>query len=306
MIDWGGLTLLRPWWLLALPVIALIFQRSGRGGPLGSWTAAIDPPLLAAMERFGYVVAGHAPSRRLPAAMAALLALALSGPALRTGEVQTFRNLDGVLILIDLSQSMAQGEALTQARAAGRLVAQASASRPVALIVYAGDAYLASPLTTDAEALGTTIGALDGETVPDQGSCLTCALSLARTMLDQAAMAASDIVLITDGGGAGEGLAEVDALQADGTRLSTLFVAPDVMPAGMPPPDAAALAALAARGGGHPGDASRPEELLEMLSAPGGPAERMGDIRFLTHLDLGRYLLVLPMLLGLGLFRRSG
>jgi Ca-activated chloride channel family protein len=257
------------------------------------------------MERFGYVLAGRAPSRWLPAAIAALLALALSGPALRRAEAPTFRNLDGVSILIDLSRSISQGEALPGSLAAGRLVAQASAARPVALIVYAGDAYLASPFTTDAEALGTMIGALDGETVPDPGSCLDCALLLARTMLDQAKMAASDVVLISDGGGAGEAQGGVDALRAAGARLSTLFVAPSAAPGGMPPPDPAALDALAARGGGRAGDAVRPGEVLEMLSAPGGAAEGTGDVRLLTHLDLGRCLLLPAALLALGLFRRS-
>lgn len=121
----------------------------------------------------------------------------------------------------------------------------------MALIVSAGDVYLGSPFTTDVEALGTTIGALDGEAVPDRGRYLTYALTLtpARATLNQASMASSDVVPISDGCRARRAQAARDALRADGARLSTLLVAPGSAPSGVLRADAAALDALAARGG---------------------------------------------------------
>ncbi len=301
MIDLGPAALLRPGWLLLLPAIALAARRGGAGGRLAGWSAAIDPPLLTAMTRLGLVAAGRGPARQLPAAIATVLALALAGPAIRTSEAPTFRNLDGVAILIDVSRSMAEGGALPEALAAGRLVVQASAGRPVALIVFAGDAYLASPFTTDAASLDTTVAALDGETVPDQGSCLPCALGLAEATMRQAGMRAADVVLISDGGGAAA--ADAAALAGAGARLSTLAATPKVAAPDMPPPDPAALAALAARAGGRSATATVPGAVFARLAAPPGRAEAATDIRLRTHLDLGRYLLVAPALLALGLFR---
>ena len=301
-VDLGPVALLRPAWLL-LPALALLAARTGFGrGTLAGWSAAVDPPLLAAMDRLGLVAAGRSPGRWLPVAIASLLALALSGPAVRTGDAPTFRSLDGVAILIDVSRSMATGGALEEALAAGRLAAQASAGRPVALIVFAGDAYLASPFTTDAEALDATIAALDGETVPDRGSCLACALALAERTMREARMEAADVVIASDGGGAAA--ADVGALGAAGARISTLYAAPRATAPDMPGPDPAALAGLAARGGGRAASAGDPGPALATLAAARGTGEATADVRLFTHRDLGRPLLLAPALLALGLFRR--
>ena len=303
MIEWGGFALLRPWWLLALPAIAAPLWRARRAGRLAGWTAAMDPELLRAMERFGRVLPGRPPGRWLPVVLAVALVLALAGPALRKAGAPTFRNLDGVVVVMDLSRSVGLGGALPTAVAAGRLVAAAATGRPVALIVYAGDAYLASPFTTDTEAVGTTIAALDGETVPDAGSCLGCALRLARTVLAQSGTLASDVVLLSDGGGSADAATERAALLAAGARISTLYVAPRERISDMPVPAPSALADLA--GGGRAGDAARPAPVLEALAARRGSAAAMGDVELLTWQDLGRYLAILPGLLALGLFRRS-
>ncbi|MFT3971970.1 MAG: VWA domain-containing protein [Amaricoccus sp.] len=306
MITWGELALLRPWWLLALPVIALTARLADRRAraPAG-WAAAMDPVLLQAMGRLGRVLPGTRRSGRLPAALLATLSLALAGPALRDRSAPTFRNLDGLVVVLDLSRSMSAGGALDEAESAARLVVQAAGARPAGLVVYAGDAYLASPLTTDGAALGPLIAALDGETVPDPGSCLACGLRAAGRLLAESGTLQADVVVVSDGGGAGAALAEVAPLQAAGARVSTLAVAPTERPSDLPAGDPAGLAALARAGGGVAAGLADPAPLLAAVRAGGGTQAVPAALRHLGWHDYGRALAVLPLLLALGLFRRS-
>ncbi|MFD0938573.1 VWA domain-containing protein, partial [Methylobacterium trifolii] len=49
--------LLRPWWFLAIPVVALLALRAAsRAAPLGDWTRAVDPALMAHLARRGAVL----------------------------------------------------------------------------------------------------------------------------------------------------------------------------------------------------------------------------------------------------------
>lgn len=43
-----AVALLRPWWFLAIPVVALLALRAAwRSAPLGDWARAVDPALMA-------------------------------------------------------------------------------------------------------------------------------------------------------------------------------------------------------------------------------------------------------------------
>ena len=43
-----SLTLLRPLWFLALPIVAVLALRAAwRSAPLGDWSKAVDPHLMA-------------------------------------------------------------------------------------------------------------------------------------------------------------------------------------------------------------------------------------------------------------------
>lgn len=306
MIAWGDVALLRPWWLLALPVVlAVAWVAQRRSTVPAGWQAAMDPALLQAMARLGRVLPGARGSGHLPAVVLATLALALAGPALRDRDAPTFRNLDGVVVVFDLSRSMALSGALPAATAAGRLVVQAASTRPAGLVVYAGDAYVASPLTTDADALGPAIAALDGETVPDPGSCLACGLRAAGRLLAESGTLRSDVVVVSDGGGAAEAMAEVSALVAAGARVSTLAAAPAERPSDMPAGDPDGLAALAREGGGVAASVTAPQALLAAVRGGGGSGTMPAALRHVGWRDYGRALAIVPLLLALGLFRRG-
>lgn len=300
--------LLRPWWLAALPVVALLALRAAwRSAPLGDWARAVDPALMALLARRGAVLGGRRQANLIAALAAGLIALALTGPAHERPDAATFRNLDATVIVIDLSRSIAEGGHLDDARQVAQAAAEAAGTRSVAVVIYAGDAYLAVPPTTDRDALGATLFALDGNTIPDRGSHPERGLALARRTLDEAGVIAADVVLITDGDGIGEAAArEAGAIRDKGWHLHGIFVsAGPALPAGSPKPDRAALDRLAALGNGASTDLDAPTAVLDRVGASTAQHLAAGGYTVLAFADLGRWLILLALLPALVLFRRS-
>lgn len=303
-----SLTLLRPLWFLAVPVVALLALRAAwRSAPLGDWGKAVDPHLMALFARRGAVLGGRRQANLAAALAAGILALALTGPAVERPEAATFRNLDATVIVLDLSRSVTEGGRFKEARQAAQAVAEAAGTRSLALIVYAGDAYTALSPTNDRESLATTLFALDADTVPDRGSHPERGLALARRTLAEANVVAADVVLISDGDGIGQAAErEAAAIREKGWQLHALFVpAAKALPPGAPRPDRAGLDRLAAAGGGRATDIDGPQAVLDRVGASTAQHLAAGGYGVLAFADFGRCLLLLALLPALLLFRRS-
>lgn len=298
-----GVVLLRPLWLAALPILALLAVWGiRRAAHAGRWADVVDPHLYAALVKLRSVVP-QATSRGagagiLASSVAALAAVALSGPAHRVRDGAAYRNLDAVVLVTDLGPRATRSEALPAMVAATRQISEAAGSRPVALIVYAGDAYVASSFTTDAAALGTTIAVLDGETVPDRGDRPDRALTLARRMIGEAQVLSADVVLVAAERAADGPVAEaVRRLAADGHRVSTLAVAPDGTAFG-------GLAALARLGGGWSAPARDPAAVVDAVSDRRATRFAASGLTSLVWRDDGPWILALAVVPALLLFRR--
>lgn len=311
MIELFGLTLLRPWWLLGLPVAALVaFAAVRRTGGVGDWRRAVDAHLLEAIARRGGVVAGKGRGALVAAIVCGLIALALIGPAAERSDAASFRNLDTVIVVFDLSRSVAESPEFRDAKLAGLSAAEAAGTRQVAIVAYAGDAYLVAPPTTDRKGLETTLFALDGQTVPDLGSAPARALGLARKTLKEAGAVGGDVVLISDGGGVDEGArGEARGVASDGHVLHALYVAPTTATGAPPGPTLAGkpeLEVLASLGGGVSAEVGQPQAVEQLLSRRA--AERLGPGAYtsLVWYDFGWWLLALAAAPALLLFRRGG
>ncbi|WP_237153439.1 vWA domain-containing protein [Oryzibacter oryziterrae] len=305
MIDVFGLILQRPFWLLALPVliaVALLAHRRSLG--LAAWEKATDPALLAAMQRVGHVMRRQAGwVLPLPLVAGLLLALALSGPSTRL-QAPAFRNLNGILVLIDLSPSLIKGGGLDDAQAVAALVLDRSGGRPVGLILYSGEAYLASALTTDAATPESLIGVLDADTMPAGGSRPDKALNLAADVLTDAHLTHADVLLISDGGGLTPAAdAAAERLRKTGGRLFTVAVKV-TPPAGAPAVEPGALAELAARAGGQTFSAADPVSVAGAVASSDSDIVEAGLAPLFFH-DLGRWLILLALLPVFLLFRRT-
>ncbi|WP_171173061.1 VWA domain-containing protein [Ruegeria sp. HKCCD8929] len=291
-------TLLRPLWLLALPVLGLVgwWLWSRRGG-FGAWDKAADPVLMQAMAALGRVDAAAA---RLPMAVllgaVALCVLALSGPAVERRDTQSYRNLDGVLFLVDASPSVTEDARWPQMLTMGRFGLGALGTRPGGIIVFAGDAYVASDMTADHLQLGQSFSLIDADTVPDPGSRPERALSLAAGLLAGAEVIAGDVVMFTDGAGLGPAsLQEAAAIAGQGTRVSLVAL-------GDPVP---AMATHASVGGGQVFTLDQTDDLGRWLADEARTRLERQDYPLLYWRDMGRYLLVLALLPLLLLFRRE-
>ena len=304
----GALALLRPFWLLALPLVAMLALRAAwRSAPLGDWTKAVDPALMSVLARRGALLGGRRRTNVVAACAAAVTALALTGPALERPEASAFRNLDATVIVLDVSRSVTEGGRFKEARQAAESIAEAAGTRSVALVIFAGDAYVAVSPTTDREAISTTLFSLEADTVPDRGSHPERGLTLARRILDEANVVTGDVVLISDGDGIGQAAErEAGAIKGKGWSLHALFVpATKALPPSAPRPDRAALDRLVGHGGGLAADIETPERLLDRVGASTAQHLAAGGYGVLVYADLGRWLLLLALFPALFLFRRS-
>ncbi|MFK7762462.1 MAG: VWA domain-containing protein [Roseobacter sp.] len=292
------LTLLRPWWLVGLLILIPIgWWLHGRRGGLGDWQKAVDPVLMQAMLALGRVDsnANRAPLWAMLATVTITL-FALAGPAVERREAVSFRNLDGVLFVIDTSPSVTEDPRWPQMLTMGRFGISALGTRPGGLIIFAGDAYVATDMTLDHTQLGQTLSLLSAETVPDPGSRPARGLSLAADMLAGAEIIAGDVVLFTDGTGLGsETLRLAEQITQTGARLS--LVALNSVDA--------AFETHAAVGKGAVFTLAQTDALSDWLAHSTRTRLEAQDFPLLFWKDLGRYVLLLALLPLLLLFRRQ-
>ncbi|GIT89430.1 VWA domain-containing protein [Roseobacter sp. OBYS 0001] len=293
-----ALTLLRPWWLLGLPVlIAVGWWMYTRRGGLGDWQKATDPALMRAMMALDRVdnSASCAPLLAMLSAVGVTL-LALSGPAVERREALSFRNLDGVLFVVDTSASVTENARWPQMLTMGRFGIAALGTRPGGLIVFGGDAYVATDMTLDHVQLGQTLSLLDAQTVPDPGSRPERGLSIALDILREAEVIAGDVILFTDGEGLGPETLQVAAQISDaGARLSLVSLdAP-----------APAFETHAAAGSGMVFTLADTDVFSQWLAETARTRLEAQDFPLLFWKDMGRYLLALALFPLLLLFRRQ-
>ena len=304
MIELGPIWLLRPWWLvlivMLLPAALLVWRRRARAGV---WARVVDAELMMILRRFGHVVSVPA-SVTIAAgiAISAIAILALSGPARRDAAAPSFSNLEGIVVIVDMSASVARSAALDDAKAAAARVMQEAGGRAVALVAFAGEAYALSAFTTDPGALETMIAALDASTMPDVGSRADRGLELAYAMLRNTRIKGGDVFLISDGGGLGPLAKNAAAeIQNNGARLHGIFVQPDEPAYGAPPPSRNALAALIESGRG---DMLSILSISDALESARSGADADATLAHIAFQDFGRYLLGLAIFPAIILFRR--
>jgi Ca-activated chloride channel family protein len=129
-----------------------------------------------------------------------------------------------VVMAIDVSRSMdaedtAPSRLRRALRFAERLVLETEGAR-MALLIFAGDAYVSLPLTLDRDAHLVYLAALDSDVISNRGSDLNRALSVAADVFDPRSPRPRVLVLMTDGEHEGSSLEDVLLrLRGDGIRV---------------------------------------------------------------------------------------
>ncbi len=201
--DWQAFHFLRPLALLGLIPALLIalwyaFRRLGRERFASLLSTELQDVLLTGSEG----------ARRwmLPSTITAMLglgAVAVAGPTWQRQDMPT-RNLDDALVvLFDLSLSMyaedTQPSRLQRARRELADLLNLRQEGTTALIAYAGDAHVVTPLTDDVDTIRHMSDSLTPEIMPILGSRTPVAIELANRLLENRTDEQGRILLITDG-----------------------------------------------------------------------------------------------------------
>jgi Ca-activated chloride channel homolog len=263
--------------------------------------------------------------RRGALALALLLAaLALAGPLGPVrAEALERRGVDLVLCL-DVSRSMlAQDVAPSRlgfAQAEIAALAERATQDRLGLVLYAGDARAAVPLTTDRASLAAVAELADPSSVARGGTDQGAALDAALALLEAEAEAPQVIVVVSDGEDhVGRGREAAERARARGVRVFTLGLGTSlggkiVVPSEGGPVylrdasgrevltalDAAGLAALAEAGGGAHATGENPGALTRLHEEHVRPlaARAQSEARRATRADLFRLPLLGALLLG--------
>jgi Ca-activated chloride channel homolog len=203
MTTLATFTFLRPWALLALPLLIALWVVLRRSRDADDATGAphIAPHLLAALtigrERRRRLAA---PDLLIPAAM--LMVLAAAGPAWRPAPSPFVTETAPVVIALDLSPSMTATyvppSRLERAKQKIRDLIALRAGGRAGLVAYAGSAHLVMPLTDDPTVLQPFLEALDPSIMPEPGRSASKALALAEELLADEAQPGT-VLFVTDG-----------------------------------------------------------------------------------------------------------
>jgi len=317
---------IRPWWLLALPLgLLLLSGLKRRDAGISQWHKVCDQHLLEQL----LVGEGRSGRKRVYGAlltMLLLVTLALAGPTWERLPQPLFRAAEGRVIVLDLSLSMMAEDIspsrLTRARYRAIDLIKSGAGIEQGLIVFAGDAFIVTPLTDDRATLLNLLPSLNTTTIPVQGSRADRGLKKAGELLKRALIKQGQIILICDDADP-QTVTMAETIKRAGHRIDVIAVgtasgAPIALPAGgylkdnrgqivVPVPNFSLLKKVATNGGGY-----------LTIDAPESAFQRLNQ--FPTHfpenrenskvtgdqwLDRGPWLLIPLLLLAALSFRRG-
>src|SRR5882672_4285372 len=215
------------WGLLLIPLLIALFVRSEQRGlkRLQEFVSArLLPQLAGTVNR----------PRRMTRFALQLLGLALAIVSLAqprwgyTFEDVKRKGLD-LLIAVDTSRSMlsndVQPNRLDRVKLAIQdLIGQLQGDR-VGLIAFAGRAFLQAPLTIDYDAVIEAVNDLDTKTIPEGGTNISSAITLATQSFGKSAMGNRALIIFTDGEELSGDAAKTAKAAADaGVRIFTIVV----------------------------------------------------------------------------------
>ncbi len=218
--------LLRPEWLLLIPVglilIYFAWRIRHRHTP---WHGVVDTDLLPHI-----LVGGRARRQRYPWIILAvgyvLVSMALAGPALKYAGGGVYERIHARVLVLDLSPSMNTPDVAPSRLERARFKIRDLLDRPgdtqYGLVVFSGDAFVVSPITSDRDTLLNLLGSVSTTIMPVIGNRGDRGIELALQLLAGSGVPDGEILLITDG--PGEVLGSARQAAGLGVRLAVLGV----------------------------------------------------------------------------------
>ena len=203
MTGFESFQFLRPGWLvLIIPGCWLVFRLHQRWKKRTDWSGVVEPHLLELL----LVEARGIRRTWIPWMLSLMLILvltAMAGPVLEKRSVPVLKkNLAKVLVL-DVSHSMLAEDLrpnrIERAKFKLRDLLNRIDEGETALIAYAGDAHVISPLTSDTHTITTLLPGLEPDIMPHRGSRPDRAMELAVKLLDGHSANPGEVIWLTDG-----------------------------------------------------------------------------------------------------------
>src|SRR3989449_4775544 len=189
------------WGLLAIPVLVALYVRAEYRGAerLGEFVSPrLLPQLSGTVNRFRRVLRF---GLQLFGLVCAIVSLAQPRWGYTFEDVKR-KGLD-LLIAVDTSRSMlsndVQPDRLERVKLAVQDLVNELQGDRVGLIAFAGRAFLQAPLTIDYDAVFEALNDLDTKTIPEGGTNISSAITLATQSFGKSATGNRALIIFTDG-----------------------------------------------------------------------------------------------------------
>ncbi len=324
---------LQPYWLLALIPLAVIWWLMIRSNVADAkaWAKVIDAKLLPLLLSDSNEK--HDSSCYLGKSLLAIgwiiATLALADPVWEKIPRPVFQTNSARIIVLDLSSSMLISDLKPSRLARARFKIEDILSEnftkkeegQIGLVLFAGAAFTASPLTRDSETIRALLQVLTPRIMPSQGSRVDLGLKKAHELLTQAGVTNGQILLIADGASDKDATLKIaKSIQKAGHTLSVLGVGTEA--GGILPAlryrdgkkitvklESEILQAIAQNGGGkYHLISTNNSDLKSVLSSPliaDKPQEKSDDFDSQDWKSMGPVVLLLLLPLAALAFRRG-
>jgi len=215
------------WFWTLLPLAVLVWRLRQPAGSDNAWRHVVDARLLPHLLVNPDSTNSHLPIRLLAISWL-LTVVALADPVWEKQPQPVYRSQAARVVVLDLSRSMLTPDLkpsrLVRARYKVADILRRSDEGQTGLVVFAGDAFAVSPLTSDSDTIQSLLEPLEPLLMPTQGSRADLGLLKAGDLLRQAGIRRGNILLIADGYSDRRSIDAARKLKQQGYRVSVLGV----------------------------------------------------------------------------------
>ena len=231
MTEYDSFQFLNPGWLFLLPLawwLVRVYARHSRQKSM--WSQVCDPQLLDKMIADRQTWKGASLLAWMLGIIMTLAIVGAAGPSWRKQSYPILESTSARIVALDLSSSMlvedVKPKRFTHAVAAAREIISTDFDGETGLVVFAGRAFVVSPLSRDAKTLLAFLDALDPSTMPEDGTRIDLAIGLAQDLLEASFAGIGQILIITAGASDDSASVLEAALAAanQGHRVSVLAI----------------------------------------------------------------------------------
>ncbi|MGD2172680.1 MAG: VWA domain-containing protein [Gammaproteobacteria bacterium] len=221
---------LQPAWLLTLPPLwGLVWLFVKRDLQLSMWRRLCDPRLLERMQQGKSKVMGGNRLAWMLTCLLTLAALSAAGPSWRKQAQPLFESSSARVIALDLSREMlvrdVKPDRFGQALAAVREIVDSKFDGETGLVVFAGAAFVVSPLSRDSATLDAFVDSLKPGLMPLEGLRIDLAIERARELLAASVTGNGRIIVVTSGSEeTGRALEAASRARADDIQVSIMAI----------------------------------------------------------------------------------